>query len=159
MLYLNPADVTWVLNAHAGQTRKHDKATPYAAHPIWAATTLLHETALPPEVRNDGAAALLYHDLLEDTDAGLPPWASETATAWAEELTFHGGFAEERERIWERSIEAKLLKLYDKASNLLDGAWMKPAKRAAYLAYTERLAAEVEAHYGPLNITRLLATL
>jgi len=156
---LNALDITWTLNAHQGQSRKHDGTTPYATHPIWAATTLLHETTLPAELRKHGAAALLYHDLLEDTDAGLPPWASAQATAWTHELTFEGGFAQEQEEIWSRSTEAKLLKLYDKASNLLDGAWMKPEKRAAYLAYTARLSAEVEATYGPLNITRLLAAL
>ena len=40
------------------------------------------------------------------------------------EMTFES-FQEEVEHLWSRSAEARLLKLYDKVSNLLDGSWMK----------------------------------
>ena len=50
---------------------------------------------------------------------------------------------------------SKLLKLYDKVSNLLDGNWMKTEKWNIYVEHTLRLAGDVEHVYGTLNIVKI----
>lgn len=134
--------------------RKWDEKTPYGIHPAWCAITLLHETALSEETRNIGCLALLCHDVLEDTTANLPENFPEKARQLVQEMTFESSDVEMIE-IWSRSKEAKLLKLYDKVSNLLDGAWMSEEKRTKYGAYLLRLTEEVEKEYGNLNIIRI----
>lgn len=67
------------------------------------------------------------------------------------EMTFES-FQEEVEHLWSRFAEARLLKLYDKVSNLLDGSWMKAQKWNQYVEYTLRLTSEVEMRRGTLNI-------
>lgn len=134
--------------------RKWDGTTPYSVHPIWCATTLLAETAIPEVLRDRGSLALLLHDVLEDTTAGLPDGCPTEVEQLVKDMTFASS-DEEMEQVWSRSDEVKLLKLFDKVSNLLDGAWMSPEKRAKYSAYTLRLAAEVEANFGELNIVRI----
>ena len=74
-----------------------------------------------------------------------------------DELTYRS-FREERERIWEKSDEAKLLKTYDKVSNLLDGRWMKAEKWSVYVEDTERPLSFVAERYGGLNIVRIGCT-
>jgi len=44
-------------------------------------------------------------------------------------MTFEGGSEQEIVEIWDKPTEIRLYKLYDKVSNLLDGAWMKDEKR------------------------------
>lgn len=134
--------------------RKWDGKTPYGIHPAWCAMTLLHETELPEALRITGAQALLLHDVLEDTTAGLPQGCPAEVEKLVREMTFASS-DEEMVEIWSRSKETILLKLYDKVSNLLDGAWMPKEKRARYSAYTMRLADEVEKTYGTLNIVRI----
>lgn len=134
--------------------RKFDGATPYSAHPIWCAMTLLTETSLPEDVRVRGYQALLLHDILEDTTAPLPDNLSEDVTRLVQEMTFKS-FEEERKLLWGKPIEVKLLKLYDKVSNLLDGSWMTWEKRARYAAHTARLTSHVESVYGLLNIVKI----
>lgn len=153
--------IAHAIHAHAYHSRKPkgafrywDGKTPYAVHPIWCATTLLAEPLLPEELRRDGALALLYHDVIEDTWLTLPPGTDPAVRRLTEELTFES-FAEEKRLIWERSPEARLLKLYDKVSNLLDGVWMSAEKRASYAAYTQRLAKEALKRYGALNIVAI----
>lgn len=136
-------------------TRRWDGKTPYAIHPVWCAMTLLAETSLPNELRENGAIALLFHDILEDTHADLPPGTSARVRDLVEEMTFES-FTAEMELVWGRSQECLLLKLYDKVSNLLDGIWMSPEKHATYVSYTKRIASEVERTFGPnLNILRI----
>lgn len=138
--------------------RKWDGRTPYGVHPVWCGVTLLQETALPEEIREVGAEALLFHDLLEDTTVDLPEGTSPRVRELVEGMTFASS-DEEMEKVWERSPEIILLKLYDKVSNLLDGVWMIPEKRERYRAYTYRLADDVESHYGILNIVRIARAL
>lgn len=64
-------------------------------------------------------------------------------------------FDQERDELWSRSKEIKLLKLYDKVSNLLDGAWMKPDKWNVYVEHTKRLAVDVELGFGLLGIVKI----
>lgn len=135
--------------------RKWNGETPYAVHPAWCAMTLLCEETLPKRIRDIGAQALLLHDILEDTTAKLPEGLEPEVVKLVEEMTFLGGSAQEMVEVWGRSDECKLLKLFDKVSNLQDAGWMSEEKRAKYNAYTSKLCDEVEAKFGTLNIVRM----
>ena len=134
--------------------RYHDHLTPYVVHPIWCAMTLLTEMQLSLALRVRGYQALLWHDVLEDTDLQLPEETAADVAELVDEMTY-ASFREERERIWEKSEEARLLKAYDKVSNLLDGGWMKNEKWNTHVEYTERLLSFVAKRYGDLNIVRI----
>lgn len=156
--------IGFVFEAHDQQAtepkkrfRKWDRQTPYAIHPVWCAMTILAETALPEELRTDGAQALLLHDLLEDTTAELPEGVSGRVRELVEEMTFES-FEEEAELVWQRSEACQLLKLYDKVSNLLDMNW-RTDKREAYKTYTLRLAELAAQRYGELNIVKMAHTI
>jgi hypothetical protein len=131
-----------------------DGVTPYAIHPIWCATTLLTETTLPEAIRYPGYLALLWHDILEDTQLGLPPDVRPEVRTLVEEMTF-ANFEDELARLWERSDTAKLLKLYDKTSVLLDATWMSDARWNQVVQHAQKLLAFVVAKHGELNIVRL----
>jgi len=141
-------------SAHDRAFRLWDNQTPYAMHPIWCAMMLLSETLLPEEIRFDGYVALCLHDVLEDTDEKLPDWVPSRCVILIEEMTFASS-AEEFEKIWDRSDECILLKLYDKVSNLLDGAWMSDEKWSDYCDLVFQLVNFVEHKYGNLNITKI----
>jgi hypothetical protein len=131
-----------------------DERTPYAIHPIWCAMTLLTETTLPEEIRYNGYLALLWHDILEDTTLPLPDDTPPQVRTLVEEMTFEN-FTDEIERLWERSDTTKLLKLYDKVSQFLDGTWLSDAGRERLLTHTRKLQEFVETTYGELNIVRI----
>ena len=154
-------DIGWIIDAHDDHARKESKRfrkvdgkTSYAIHPIACAALLLHEQAIPEADRYAGAQALIYHDLLEDTTAELPSWLNERVRALVSAMTFKSSDAE-MEEVWERAAEVRMLKLFDKVSNLLDGGWMSEEKRRKYQNYTRRLATDVETHYGNLNIVKI----
>ena len=134
--------------------RKWDGKTPYSVHPIWCATMILHETALAEDIRVDGSQALLFHDVLEDTLAELPNYLSDRVKKLVQDMTFESS-DEEMLKVWDKPIEIKLFKLYDKVSNLMDASWMSPEKLQRYREYTNRLTQEVQTHYGELNIVKL----
>ena len=138
--------------------RRWDGKTPYGIHPVWCATTLLHETNLPAKLRIVGAQTLLFHDLLEDTVTILPKGISLRVKELVEGMTFTSS-NEEMKKIWERPKEIRLFKLYDKVSNILDGTWMAPKKKRKYLTYIRRLADDVEQNYGLLNVVRIARAL
>ena len=131
-----------------------DKTTPYAIHPIWCAMTILTETTLPEEIRMTGYKVLLWHDILEDTNLSLPANIDEKVQSLLEEMKFDS-FEQERELLWERSDTAKLLKLYDKVSNLLDATWMPAEKWNLHVAHAQRLTSFVAETYGNLNIVKI----
>lgn len=132
-----------------------DRTTPYIVHPTWCAMTLLTETALAEDMRITGYQALLWHDVLEDTTiTALPDGTPDRVRQYVQDMTFDS-FSEERKAIWGKDKEIRLLKLYDKTSNLLDGSWMSDAKWASYTAFTQAICKDVEAHYGPLNIVKI----
>ncbi|MBI5153481.1 MAG: hypothetical protein HZA36_03425 [Parcubacteria group bacterium] len=135
--------------------RKWDSKTPYAVHPTWCGLTILCEEKIAEEDRYDYAEALFYHDILEDTNASLPPCVSDRVRELVEGMTFMGGSVEEMERVWERGNEIILLKLYDKVSNLMDSDWMPKEKKDKYIAYTRKLLTIVKREYGGLNITKI----
>ena len=103
--------------------RKWDGKTPYSVHPIWCATMILHETVLAEEIRVDGSQALLFHDVLEDTLAELPSYLSDRVKKLVQDMTFESSDVEML-KVWDKPIEVKLFKLYDKVSNLMDARWM-----------------------------------
>ena len=140
--------------APSNAIRYWDGHTPYAIHPIWCAMTLLSETALPDETRYHGYLALLWHDTLEDTTMELPPECPPAVRRLVEEMTFDG-LDDELVRLWERSDTAKLLKLYDKVSQFLDGIWLTDQRWNRLLGHTTRLQGFVENTYGELNIVRI----
>lgn len=141
------------------RVRLWDEKTPYAMHPIWCATTLLGETKLPEQLRFDGAIALLYHDILEDTSASLKVDLSQRITGWIHAMTFRGGFEQEKDELFKRSKYVRLLKLYDKTSNILDGVWMPLQLRKDYFALTKKLIKDVSTNFGELNIVRIAKTI
>lgn len=140
--------------------RKWDGKTPYWVHPLWCAMTFLQETALPDSVNREHCFfALLFHDFLEDTDSVLPDWLPRESVGLVRCMTFSGevGSTEiEIKLIWARPQIVRLLKLYDKVSNLLDGSWMSDEKwNGQYVPYVLQLAKDVEQNYGDLNIVRI----
>jgi hypothetical protein len=134
--------------------RFHDRKTPYIVHPIWCAMTILTETVLDEDLRITGYLALMWHDVLEDTKSQLPESTNRDVQQLIEQMTF-SSFAEEQELIWTRSDIVRLLKLYDKTSNFLDGSHMSDAKWNRYVQFTQLLADDVAANYGNLNIIKL----
>jgi hypothetical protein len=157
-------DHVWKSHTHHAlepkkRCRKWDGQTPYAIHPLWCAMTILTETSLPEEVRARGAEALLQHDVKEDTSQSLHFDTSREVESLVGNMTFDS-FEQEVSMTGSMTPEVKLLKLYDKISNLLDGTWMSPEKRKGYLGYTMRLAANVEKVYGKdLNILKIARAL
>ena len=96
----------------------------------------------------------MWHDTLEDTTQSLPATVPDHVVALVQGMTFPS-FEEEQKYLWDRPQEIRLLKLFDKASNLLDATWMTRGKWNAYVRHTLRLADEVERLYGALNIVRI----
>ena len=134
--------------------RFHDRLTPYLVHPLWCAATLLQEPGLSVELRRKGYVALLWYDTLEDTELQLPLETSEEIAQLVQQMTF-ASFREERSELWRCSPEVRLLKLYDKVSNLVDGTWMKPEKWNVYVEHTLKLTADVQSNFGELNIVKI----
>jgi len=136
-----------------------DNKTPYIIHPTWCAMTLLTETTLSEDLRFEGYQALLWHDILEDTTiTELPENTSDIVRHYVHEMTFTS-FKEEVENIWSKDKEIQLFKLYDKTSNLLDGAWMADDKLNRYKEFTEELMNKVQNEYGHLNIVKIAKSL
>lgn len=130
--------------------------------------TFLQETELPESIdRETGALALLWHDVAEDTTQGpesIPDWICShkdrlVVVELVRQMTFTGeagSTAIEIQEIWDRPPIIRLLKLYDKTSNLLDGTWMSDEKwNEQYVPYVLELADDVEANFGKLNIVRI----
>ena len=133
--------------------RKWDGKTPYGVHPTWCAMTLAHETNLPEEIRETGVLALLYHDIIEDTN--YEPYLSAKVNELVIQMTFENGSKQEMKEIWSKDPVIRLLKLYDKVSNFMDGDWMAQEKKENYKNYIKQLIKDVETNYGKLNITKL----
>lgn len=162
---MDKRDLTYIIQAHDDKSRdprnrfrKWDRRTPFYIHPIWCASMIRQETSLSEETRIQGSQVLLYHDVLEDTEAGLPKWVSGEVKSLVYGMTFESS-EDEWENLWERSREIRLLKLYDKVNNLMDGIWMKQGRRQQHLDHLKKLCEDVEKNYGELNITRLARTL
>ncbi|MFH0960254.1 MAG: hypothetical protein V1897_16295 [Pseudomonadota bacterium] len=149
-------------HAKRGNTRKWDKKTPYAIHPLWCAITFLQETKLSGDAKRrrvQCALALLFHDFKEDTTAVLPQWLPRGTVELVNSMTFSveaDSTVIEMRQVWKRLPIVRLLKLDDKVSNLMDGVWMSDEKwNTQYVPYVLQLATDVERNYGDLNIVRV----
>lgn len=136
------------------RVRFHDQRTPYIVHPIWCAMTILTETKLDETTRLNGYLALMWHDVLEDTFISLPSSTDETVKKLVNDMTFKS-FEEETALLWEKSPLVRLLKLYDKTSNLLDASHLNEAKWNRYTEFTNKLQEDVQRNYGKLNIVKI----
>lgn len=145
-------------NTPEDSIRFWDRETPYAVHPTWCAMTLLCEPALDREIRLQGAIALQWHDILEDTQLPLPSGTPTEIVELVENMTF-ASFAEEQTAVWSKNPTIRLLKLVDKTSNLLDSSWMKQEKEQNYARFTQALADDAEKHFGTLNVVRMARAL
>ncbi len=139
-------------------TRNWDGKTPFVYHPIWCAATIVTEQKLSEDMRQIGALALLYHDVLEDTNGNLPPNLSKEVINAIRSLTF-----ESKSSRWEdiRVLppEFRLLKLYDKTSNLLDPITQDSADLLERQKIVRLLIEDVLRHFGELNITKIARSL
>lgn len=155
--------LAWDSHQHHAKTpedlvRRHDDTTPYFVHPAWAAMSIMQEPSLPLGMRWMGFRVLTLHDVLEDTTQGIPEWVPLEVRENVKLMSF-GSLSAERKEVWSRSESIRLFKLYDKASNLLDGAWMDSREagyRQSYEQYASRLAGDVERVFGELNICRIV---
>lgn len=157
--------IDYAIRAHADHPReaknafrKMDGKTPYASHPIWCAMAILAEPTLPEDIRELGARILLFHDLLEDTTAVLPPGTPPQVEQGVADMTFVD-VGQEIADVWKRGDLILLLKLYDKTHGLLDRRLAPRKKRRRNARYALRLAKAVDKAYGPLNITVLCRAL
>jgi (p)ppGpp synthase/HD superfamily hydrolase len=136
------------------RVRFHDNSTPYIVHPIFCAMAILSEPALDEHIRLIGYQALLFHDVLEDTTAALPEKMDPEVIELVQLMSFEN-FRVECNDVWTRPPLIRLLKLYDKTSNLLDGSHMSDTKWNLYVEFVMALIADVESHFGQLNIVRI----
>lgn len=156
---MDPNHIQFVIKAHHNAFRKWDQKTPYSVHPLWCALTILTETKLSQNLRNNGSLALLYHDILEDTKEKLPKGLNKEVVHLVKEMTFSCGLTQEIKEIWTKEPKVKLLKLYDKVSNLLDSSWMSTSQKQEYLLLTKKLTKEVKKIFGQLNIVTIAQSL
>jgi hypothetical protein len=155
--------ISFVAIAHQEKTLSTAKAlrtfpsgekTPYFAHSLWCAVMLWLDSGLPESIRYPGAQALLFHDILEDTSALLPDDVSDEVRYLVQEMTYRGGFNEEKTVVLMKSPFIQLLKLYDKTATLYDGD-MKPGRVYEWTEFMLKLIDTVEREYGTINIILL----
>ncbi|MBI2122048.1 MAG: hypothetical protein HYT98_02895 [Candidatus Sungbacteria bacterium] len=140
--------------AKAFRTFPSGEKSPYFTHSLWCAMMLWLDSGLPETVRYPGAQALLFHDILEDTSTTLPIDVSDKVKHLVQEMTYRGGFNEEKTAVLTKPPLIQLLKLYDKTATLYDGD-MKPGRVQEWTGFMEKLITTVEIEYGTLNIVLL----
>lgn len=137
--------------AHAGQTRKGAAAEPYINH----VTDVAARLARSPEASEAALLAAILHDVAEDTERTLAEiedrFGPEVAALVAEVTDDKSLPKAERKRLQvvraaEKSIDAKRVKLADKASNLASLSDSPPrlwnvARRREYLGWARDVAA------------------
>jgi len=135
--------------------RKWDGKTPFIVHPAWCALTILHETTLPEELRWNGALALLYHDVPEDTTAELPPTTLPRVRELVAGLTFTNT-EEKHDEIWKRGKEIVLLEAYDAVANLMDIKGLSEEKQDKHIDFVAVLLDYITRDWGnKLNIIQI----
>lgn len=160
MFRIDKRDLYYVMVAHMGHPRKPEnrfrKCTgePYHVHPFACAAMILSEMSDDiAELQHDGALALLYHDVLEDTHKPLPRWLSERTAEWVYHLTLpEEGFAKTFDALWEKPKEVRLLRLYDSANNLTDMHCFPLEKQREKSWQVLLLAEDVERNFGALAV-------
>ncbi len=163
-----------VAEAHQEKENKHGKVlrklpsgeeNPYFLHPLWCSIMILSEPNLQKDIRENGAIALLFHDILEDTTIDLPPEIPEIVKKLILDMTVpklpeynYSSWALEKHTILYKPVELQLLKLYDKTASLYDLVLDKNRYKE-WMDIIEKLAENVEEHYGRLNIVVLAKSL
>ena len=137
--------------AKALRTFPSGEKTPYFTHPLWCAVMLWLDSDLPESIRYPGAETLLFHDILEDTSAPLPEDISDEVKHLVQEMTYQGGFNEEKTAVLTKPPLIQLLKLYVKTATLYDGD-IKPGRIQEWTEFMLKLINTVEREYGTLNI-------
>ena len=161
--------IAYVISAHQNYAkspmkamRRWDGQTPYSIHSIWCAMTILTEEKLSQHIRVLGCKILLLHDVPEDTIRELPDWIDNEERELLQEMLYEDS-ADERLNLWGKSDLAKLFKLYDKVSNLLDSSWMLKERGHEYynetLNHASKLVEFVEGKFGELNIVIMAKTI
>ncbi len=140
--------------AKALRTFPSREKNPYFTHSLWCAIMVLLDTQLPEKIRVPGAEALLLHDVLEDTSSSFPSNVSDEVKHLVEEMTYKGGFDEEKTAILKKQPMVQLLKLYDKTATLYDGD-LKKTMYGEWTDFMQKLIETVEREYGTLNIVLL----
>ncbi|MDP2669351.1 MAG: hypothetical protein Q8P07_06040 [bacterium] len=140
--------------AKAFRTFSGGEQNPYFTHSLWCATMILLDTQLPEKIRVPGAEALLLHDVIEDTSASLPKNISDEVRYFVKEMTYAGGFNEEKTAVLLKPPIIQLLKLYDKTATLYDGD-IKKARYGEWTEFMQKIINAVEPNYGTLNIILL----
>ncbi|MDO8523576.1 MAG: hypothetical protein Q7S12_04865 [bacterium] len=140
--------------AKAFRTFPSGEQNPYFTHSLWCATMILLDTKLPERVRVPGAKALLLHDVIEDTSASLPKNISNEVECLVKEMSYAGGFNEEKTAVLTKSPIVQLLKLYDKTATLYDGD-IKKIRYKEWTEFMQKLINTVEREYGTLHIVLL----
>ena len=160
-------DIAFTATAHQEKVLPRAKAlrtfpsgekSPYFTHSLWCAMMIWLDSELPESIRAPGARALLFHDVLEDTSSALPDNTPDEVKHLVQEMTYAGGFDEEKFAVLNKPPLIQLLKLYDKTATLYDGD-LKPRRYKEWTEFMEKLIVTVEKEYGELNIVLLAKTL
>lgn len=135
---------------------RQDGKLPFVVHPLWCALTLLEDNRVPFAERKIGYQALLLHDVLEDTSAGLPDFISPEVAQLVQEMTYQT-WEEEQAAVLTKSPLLKLMKLIDKTATMYDEAMSKGGdkKKREWKTLVEKLVVDVEAHYGHVRVVTL----
>lgn len=133
---------------------------PFVIHPVWCALTLLNDNRVPFADRQMGYQALLLHDVLEDTSAGLPDFISPEVAVLVKEMTYQT-WEEEQAAVLKKSPLLKLMKLLDKTATMYDEGMKKGGdkKKREWKVLTAQLVQHVEKEYGNIRAVTLAKAL
>lgn len=116
---------------------------------------LLNDTRIPFKQREVGFEALLLHDVLEDTNLGIPEWIESKVRKLVEEMTFKS-FEQEVRELKNKSTFIKLLKLVDKLGTMYEeGIGGSSKRRAGWKELTAKLLKDVEKEYGDIRVVQV----
>ncbi len=143
--------IEFALTQHSGQTRK-GSGLPYIVHPIEVTKRLSDLGVVDTEV----LCAAVLHDVLEDGTAGreeIERSFGERVARIVGELTFDESVQSKSEYLasfTDRSVEALVIKLVDRACNVDDYARGRPEYAPSYAGKAHALFAAVASHAGDL---------
>jgi hypothetical protein len=143
------------VNQHNIKVRAHDKATPFAVHPIWCAISILSAPDLNQDLRVDGFWIILNHNLENYT--GKKPDCSQVILEKIHSLQCLSYVKEADGAItWSAPPEIRLFKLFEQVHKLYDN---EHECDDIELDLTQDLLADVQTNYGNLKIVRIAKAL
>ncbi|MCX6752011.1 MAG: hypothetical protein NTZ87_00705 [Candidatus Nomurabacteria bacterium] len=136
--------------------RAFDGVTPSGVHSVLLGMLALNEESLPEELRIRVALTLFGHDILEDTTATLPSWATEDTEVLTLILgmTFDEG-QNKYEEMWKHDRKILLPEFFDCTINLSCAKTKKPERTEMCRAAVRMLLAYIEPLYPGLEITKM----